>query len=104
MKIAQVIGTVVATVKDPSIKGLKILMIQPLDEKYQVEGAPLAAIDTVQAGPRDIVYYTLARESALALPKPNSPVDAAITGIIDNMNLDERGMVDQDKIFYRGGS
>ncbi len=87
MKLARVIGTVVATIKDPSIDGLKILMIQPLNEKLENAGEPIAAIDVVQAGPRDLVYYTLARESALALPNTNAPVDAAITGIVDMVNL-----------------
>lgn len=87
MKLARIIGTVVATVKDPSIAGLKILMIQPLNEKLENAGEPLAAIDTVQAGPKDLVKYTLSRESAFALPNHNSPVDAAITGIVDMVNL-----------------
>lgn len=87
MKLARVIGTVVATIKDPSIDGLKILMIQPLDEKLENAGEPLAAIDVVQAGPHDLVCYTLSRESALALPNTNAPVDAAITGIVDMVNL-----------------
>ncbi|MBF0106835.1 MAG: EutN/CcmL family microcompartment protein [Deltaproteobacteria bacterium] len=99
MKIAKVIGTVVATVKDPSIKNLKILMIQPLDEQFKSDGDPLAAIDTVQAGPEDIVYYTMARESTLALPDPMSPVDAAITGIVDEVYLEDKGIVDREKIF-----
>lgn len=90
MKLARVIGTVVATVKDISITGLKILMIQPLDEKLETAGEPLAAIDTVQAGPKDLVHYTLARESAFALPNHNSPVDAAITGIVDAVTLEDR--------------
>jgi ethanolamine utilization protein EutN len=85
MKLARVIGTVVATRKDKSLDDLKILMIQPLDEKLESSGEPAAAIDTVQAGYGDLVYYTLARESSLALPEPFAPVDAAITGIVDQV-------------------
>ena len=101
MKLAKVIGTVVATVKDPGIQGLKILMIQPLDEKYKPVGGPIAAMDTVQAGPQEIVYYTLAKESTLALPNPFAPVDAAITGIVDEVHLEDNGIVNKDAIFSK---
>jgi microcompartment protein CcmK/EutM len=99
MKLAKVIGTVVATQKDDSIKDLKILMIQPLDEKLNNSGEPIAAIDTVQAGYGDLVYITLARESSLALPQPFAPVDAAITGIVDQVNIEDSGIKDKEKIF-----
>ncbi|EKD52142.1 MAG: ethanolamine utilization protein EutN/carboxysome structural protein CcmL [uncultured bacterium] len=99
MKLAKVIGTVVATVKDPGIQNLKILMIQPLDEQYRPDGGPIAAIDTVQAGPQEIVYYTLAKESTLALPNPFAPVDAAITGIVDELTVEDKGIANKQNIF-----
>jgi microcompartment protein CcmK/EutM len=99
MKLARVIGTVVATRKDESIRDLKILMIQPLDEKLESSGEAVAAIDTVQAGYGDLVYYTLARESSLALPEPFAPVDAAITGIVDQVNVEDKGIIDKNEIF-----
>jgi microcompartment protein CcmK/EutM len=110
MKLARVIGTVVATKKDDSIRDLKILMIQPLDEKLNNSGEPAAAIDTVQAGYGDLVYITLARESSMAtlaressmaLPEPFAPVDAAITGIVDQVNIEDQGIKDKDKIFEK---
>jgi len=99
MKLARVIGTVVSTKKVDSIKNLKILMIQPLDELLKPTGQPIAAIDPIQAGYGEIVYYTLSRESALALPDPNSPVDAAITGIVDMVNVENTPIVNKDEIF-----
>jgi ethanolamine utilization protein EutN len=99
MRLAKVIGTVVATRKVDSIKNLKILMIQPLDEKLRNSGEAVAAIDTVQAGYGDLVYYTLARESTLALPEPFAPVDAAITGIVDQVNVEDKGITDEKDIF-----
>ncbi|MDQ1352499.1 MAG: ethanolamine utilization protein EutN [Acidobacteriota bacterium] len=99
MRLAKVIGTVVATRKVDSIKDLKILMIQPVDEKMQNSGEAVAAIDTVQAGYGDLVYYTLARESTLALPDPFAPVDAAITGIVDQVNVEDKGIKDEKDIF-----
>jgi ethanolamine utilization protein EutN len=102
MKLAKVIGTVVATRKSPTLEGQTILLIQPLDKHLQPAGAALAAVDTVQAGPGEIVYYTLAREAALALPEPNSPVDAAITGIVDQVDLDDQGIAGRERIFGQG--
>ena len=99
MKLARVIGTVVATRKVESLRNAKILMIQPLDERLKPSGLPVAAVDTVQAGPGDTVYYTLAREAALALPNPVSPVDAAITGIVDQVNVEDIGISDKNQIF-----
>ena len=102
MKLAKVIGTVVATVKDPSINNCKILWIQPLNDDKEAEGNAIAAIDTVQAGPNEIVWYTLSREAALACPDTFCPVDAAITGIVDQVNNKNDGIHNRDKIFIGG--
>ncbi len=101
MKLAKVIGTVVATQKIETVRNLKILMIQPLDEQLKNSGGPVAAIDTVQAGTGDLVYYTLSREASLALPQPFAPVDAAITGIVDQVNVEDRGIAGKDAIFEK---
>ena len=99
MRLAKVTGTVVATQKVASIHNLKILMIQPLDAQMKPIGGPIAAIDTVQAGTGELVYYTLSREASLALPQPFAPVDAAITGIVDQVNLEDIGIPNKDNIF-----
>ena len=99
MKLAKVIGTVVATIKSESLQGLKIMMIQPLDQSLRPVGGAIAAVDAVQAGPGALVYYTLAREAAFALPDPNVPVDAAITGIVDQVHIEDKGITDRKRIF-----
>jgi microcompartment protein CcmK/EutM len=53
----------------------------------------------VQAGINDLVHWVTAREAALALPDSFVPVDAAITGIVDQVNSDSRGIEDKQKIF-----
>ncbi|MBF0312969.1 MAG: EutN/CcmL family microcompartment protein [Oligoflexia bacterium] len=90
MRIAKVIGTVVATIKDRRLLGEKLLLIQPLNEELKNSGELLVAIDSVSAGPNDLVIYTLSREAALAAYDPDAPVDAAITGIIDEVNHETR--------------
>jgi ethanolamine utilization protein EutN len=89
MKLGKVIGTVVSTRKVESFEGMKLLLVQPLDEQYQEAGEPLAACDTVQAGPGDIVLYEGGREAALAVENWYNPSDAAIMGIVDSVNVEE---------------
>ncbi len=90
----------VATVKDPSLKGIKLLMVEPLNDRLEPSGEPFVAIDSVQAGPDDLVYLTMSREASLALPNPFSPVDAAITGIVDQVYSNEdSGIVGKKEIF-----
>ncbi|OGT08549.1 MAG: ethanolamine utilization protein EutN [Gammaproteobacteria bacterium GWE2_37_16] len=88
MQLAKVVGTVVATIKTKELTGLKILMIQPLTHELKNSGGPIAAIDTVQAGFGDLVYWVSAREATLALPESFVAVDAAITGIVDAVNIE----------------
>jgi ethanolamine utilization protein EutN len=99
MQLAKVIGTVVATRKDEALAGLKIMMIQPLTDALKSSGIPIAAIDTVQAGFGDLVHWVTAREAALALPDSFVAVDAAITGIVDQVNSVSREIKDKQEIF-----
>ncbi|EKE01137.1 MAG: ethanolamine utilization protein EutN/carboxysome structural protein CcmL [uncultured bacterium] len=99
MQLAKVIGTVVATTKDPALTGLKIMMIQPLTDSLKNSGGPIAAIDVVQAGVGDLVHWVTAREAALALPDSFVAVDAAITGIVDQVNSSSDGIKDKREIF-----
>lgn len=101
MKLAKVIGTIVASQKDQSLDGAKILIIQPLDGKLSPCNNPIAAIDTVQSGYGDVVYYTLAREATLALPNTFAPVDAAITGYVDTVNYEPSKNPNFKKIFVK---
>jgi len=101
MQLARVIGTVVATIKDPSLNGLKIMMIQPLTDDLKPSGGPIAAIDTVQAGPQDLVHWISSREAALALEETFTPVDAAITGIVDHVHQENVGIKNREEIFVK---
>ncbi|TKJ39830.1 ethanolamine utilization protein EutN [candidate division LCP-89 bacterium B3_LCP] len=88
MNIAKVIGTIWATVKDDHLQGSKLQIIQPLNEKGEKMGQPLTAVDTVGAGQNEVVFYVTSREAALGFPEPLlTPVDAAIVGIIDRVEV-----------------
>jgi ethanolamine utilization protein EutN len=90
MYLGIVTGTVVAERKASGLEGKKILLVQPVDEHQQPVGDIQAAIDTVQAGVGDLVYLVGSREAALALDPWFVPVDAAIVGIVDGLDVPPR--------------
>jgi microcompartment protein CcmK/EutM len=89
MHLAKVIGTVVATRKYETLEGVKLLIIQPVNEEEKPKSDPLIAVDpNMQAGPGSLVSYVVGREASLGLPKPFAPVDAGIVGIVDDINVE----------------
>lgn len=83
-------GSVVATVKDPGMVGMRLLVLQPLDEHRRDAGDCVVAADAVaQAGPGDLVYFVASREAAEAMSPRFVPVDHAIIGIVDAVEVRE---------------
>lgn len=85
MELARVIGRVVATVKYPTLVGVRLLVIQPQDAGGETQGDPIIAADALQAGPGDLVKWVCGREAALTLPDTFAPVDCAVVGIVDHV-------------------
>lgn len=84
MKLARVLGSVVATVRTPGLEGIKFLLVQPLDKRSEPRGKPVVAADAVaMAGPGDRVQIVASREAAVAMPDTFVPVDHAIVAIVD---------------------
>ena len=83
MYLAKVIGTVVATIKDESLKGVKLLVIQPVDSNGDACGTPVVSSDTIGAGFGDLVFCARSKDGAMPLPDPNAPSDSGIIGILD---------------------
>ncbi|MCZ6633725.1 MAG: EutN/CcmL family microcompartment protein [bacterium] len=86
MYLGKVIGKVWATRKDPSLVGIRLLIVEPIDHERHPIGDPFIAVDVVNAGPDETVYWVSAREAPNALPDKYGPVDAAIVGIADCIN------------------
>ncbi len=86
MKLCRVEGTVVAAAHHPVYDGMKLLVVTPLDHHGKPTGEPHVAVDTVRAGRGDLVYLVSSREAALALEPWVVPVDAAIVGIVDEVD------------------
>lgn len=88
MQLARVLGTLVATRKVEGLEGVKLLVVQPLDKQGQPAGEPAIAADgTAQAGPGELVFVIASREAALALTQWFVPVDLAISGIVDQVDV-----------------
>ncbi|MDE2888020.1 MAG: EutN/CcmL family microcompartment protein [Gemmatimonadota bacterium] len=87
MRLGRVSGKIVATRKDPSLKGIRLLVIRPLDHRRNDHGDALVAADVVSAGQGETVYWVSAREAPNALPDKYGPVDAAIVGIADRIDI-----------------
>ncbi len=88
MQLARVMGTVVATQKYVGLEGIKFLIVQPLSKTQQPVGEPVVAADaTAQAGPGELVFIVGSREAAQALPETFVPVDHAIVGIVDEVDV-----------------
>ncbi len=90
MKLGKVIGRVVSTKKLECYEGLKLLLVQPLDEHLNNAGSPIVAYDTVRSGEGDIVFFESGKEAAQANPNGwFNPGDAAIIGVVDAVNTDD---------------
>lgn len=88
MKLGKVTGRVVSTIKVPSFEGIKLMLVQPLDERLVPYGVNIVAFDTIQAGVGDLVYYETSKEAGRVLETTMNPCDAAIVGIVDNMEVE----------------
>ena len=90
MQIARVIGTVVSTQKHRTFEAAKLLLVQPMALDDTPRGIPLLAVDSVGAGVREKVLIVLeGRAAGEALGRKAAPVDAAVVGIIDRVDVEE---------------
>lgn len=87
MRLGKVIGTVVATRKDENLIGTKLMITQPLDLDLKAKGEPVIAVDTVGAGIDELVIFVSGTASRIAARKLDSPIDASIVGIIDEIDV-----------------
>ena len=87
MKLGKVTGRVVSTQKVESFEGIKLMLVQPLDEQLETVGNPIVAFDTIQAGVGDLIYYETSKEAGRVLETTMNPCDAAIVGIVDHLSV-----------------
>jgi ethanolamine utilization protein EutN len=88
MILARVAGNIVATRKDPRLEGFKLLIVKPVTPEGKEESNYLIAVDSVGAGPRELVLVVSGSSARMAEGCKDKPVDAAIVGIVDTVHLE----------------
>jgi ethanolamine utilization protein EutN len=88
VQIARVVGDVVATMKDASLSGHKLLVLQPVTPDRQPHGRVVVAADAVGAGVGEHVFFVRGREAAFPFYPAEPSVDACVVGIADRWDLD----------------
>jgi microcompartment protein CcmK/EutM len=89
MILARVVGTVVATRKDERLTGAKLLVVRAIDPKGNDEASYVVAVDTVDAGYSDRVLVVSGSSARMASGLKDCPVDAAIVGVVDTVEVKE---------------
>lgn len=92
MQIALVRGTVVSTSKEPSLRGVKFLLLQFIDEEGQLLPKYEVAADNVGAGVDEWVLVSRGSAARQVSGSEQRPVDAAVVAIIDTVNVDNRSL------------
>lgn len=87
MLIGKVIGSVWATQKTENLRGLRILVVQPLDREQKPSGVPIAAVDTLGAGKGQLVLVVTGSSAQQVATNVPLPVDAATVSVIDNLDM-----------------
>jgi microcompartment protein CcmK/EutM len=88
MKIAKVVGVTICTVKEPRLESSKMLLVCDADQTGKVVGTPYIAQDIVGVGPGELVIVVQGSSARVAVWDNNSPVDAAIVGILDSLQYE----------------
>ena len=88
MQLAEVIGTVVATQKEDSLRGLKFLVLRAVDLQRNALGNYVVAADAVGAGTGEVVLYAAGSSSRLTELTKDRPVDAVVMAIVDSLEID----------------
>jgi microcompartment protein CcmK/EutM len=88
MILGRIVGTIVATRKDSRLEGKKLLIVKLVSPEGTDESGYVVAVDTVDAGFRETVLVVSGSSARLAAECKDRPVDAAIIGIVDTVDLD----------------
>lgn len=90
MLLGRVVGTVVATRKDPNLVGLRFLLLEELNAEFAGTGRLVVAADAVSAGMGEVVLYATGSSARLTEVTRDRPVDAVVMGIVDEVEREGR--------------
>jgi ethanolamine utilization protein EutN len=85
---ARVLGCLVSSAKVRPLRGVRLLWIHPTDARGRPVGEPLVAVDAGQYGAGEWGFYVTSREASMPLADPFCPVDAAVVGKVDRVDMD----------------
>jgi microcompartment protein CcmK/EutM len=88
MTLGRVVGTVVSTRKDERLEGFKLLIVKAVDPDGEERNSYVVAVDTVDAGSGDLVLVVTGSSARMAYGCQDRPIDAAVVGIIDSVDVD----------------
>ncbi len=87
MNLGKVVGTVVATRKEPSLEGLRFMLVRHLDENGKETGGQVVAVDAVGSGPGELVLVATGSSARQTLATDKKPCDAVIMAIVDSWDI-----------------
>jgi carbon dioxide concentrating mechanism protein CcmL len=90
MQVAKVRGTVVSTQKDPSLRGVKLLLLQLVDEDGNILPQYEVAADSVGAGVDEWVLVSRGSAARQVIGNEQRPLDAVVIAIIDTIHVEDR--------------
>jgi ethanolamine utilization protein EutN len=91
MMLGRIIGNVVATMKNASLEGQRLLLVQPIDRDGRDTGKPLVALDSVGAGAGETIYWCRGKEASFPFLPAELPTEATIVGIVDTVHIPASG-------------
>ena len=97
MQLGEVIGTVVASQKDPKLLGCKFLVVRNVDAEMKALGSYAIAIDTVGAGKGDVILHVAGSSARMTEETKDRPVDACIMAIVDVVELEGRNTYEKGR-------
>jgi microcompartment protein CcmK/EutM len=87
MQLGRVVGTVVVSVKNDTLDGVKLLLVQPMSSAREPIGRVVVAADSVGAGVGEVVFFVRGKEASFPFYPTEVPADAGIVGIVDSWHI-----------------
>lgn len=88
MFLGRIDGKVWATIKEERLRGIRLFIMQPLDEDENPQGETMIVVDTIGAGEGDLVYWVNSTEAGFVLDDPLIPSEASVVGLVDRLDVD----------------
>ncbi len=99
MKLGRIVGTVVATRKDPKVEGLRLYLVQDVDLSLREKDSFVVAADAMGAGVGEVVLYASGSSARQTEQTQNRPVDAVVMAIVDHLDRDGETLYNKNPPF-----